>query len=151
MINAAPRARLIIGVDDAEPKDKHLLLMVNKERYEEGRKVVDKFLCGRDERHWFVAAVPERTHASTVQQAKDALKPTFARQAVHNKGIKAKNRDERKNTAYERQGEWFFIPFGPRLLLRTALNRHVLVRPGNRRQHAAVAISPCVRTSKKGT
>ena len=34
----------------------------------------NKFLCGHDERHWFVAAVPGRSVA-TVRSAMEALKP----------------------------------------------------------------------------
>src|SRR4051794_7018822 len=41
-----------IAVLDVQPSDRHLLLMVR----EGGEK--HKFLCGHDERHWFVAAVP---------------------------------------------------------------------------------------------
>jgi hypothetical protein len=37
-----------------------------------GGKGLRKFLCGHDERHWFVAEVPRGT---TVREAKEALKP----------------------------------------------------------------------------
>jgi len=52
------------------PEDRHLLLLLRRE-VGEGRK--DRFLCGHDEREWFVAAVPGT--ASTVRQAKQALQP----------------------------------------------------------------------------
>lgn len=38
-----------VQVIDARPKDRHLLLKVGDARY----------LMGHDERHWFVAAIPE--------------------------------------------------------------------------------------------
>jgi len=37
-----------------------------------------KFLCGHDERHWFVAAVPGRG-VSNVRTAMEALKPAAVR------------------------------------------------------------------------
>ena len=42
-----------------------------------------KFLCGHDERHWFVAAVPEDARGVTgVVAAKAALQPALVRTAV---------------------------------------------------------------------
>ena len=93
-----------VAVLDVQPADRHLLLMVR----EGGEK--HKYLCGHDERHWFVAAVPETAPVGTVRQAKEALKPAevqFA-QASKRLGVEAGNR--RKNAAYRRQGEWFFLP-----------------------------------------
>ena len=58
---------------DVQPADRHLLLMVR----EGGEK--PKFLCGHDERHWFVAAVPESAPVGTVRAAKEALKPAEVR------------------------------------------------------------------------
>jgi hypothetical protein len=69
-----------------------------------------KFLCGHDERHWFVAAIPESAPVGTVVQAKEALKPRDVRVAQAREGLRAKARNRRKNTAYRRQGEWFFLP-----------------------------------------
>jgi hypothetical protein len=73
-----------------------------------------EFLCGHDERHWFVAAIPESASVGTVRQAKEALKPTEIQVAQNRHGLRAKARNCRKNTAYRRQGEWFFLP-EPRL------------------------------------
>src|SRR5215813_9643380 len=44
---------------NAEPRKKHLLLL--SRQFDPAGRVVakQKFLCGRDEGHWFVAAVPE--------------------------------------------------------------------------------------------
>src|SRR5687767_11853664 len=50
--------RASVTVLDVRPKDRHLLLMARTgERTEDVSR--SKFLCGHDERHWFVAAVPE--------------------------------------------------------------------------------------------
>ena len=69
-----------------------------------------RYLCGHDERHWFVAGIPESAPVGTVRQAKEALKPAevLSAQAGKRLGVKARNR--RKNAAFVRQGEWFFLP-----------------------------------------
>jgi hypothetical protein len=73
---------------DVQPADRHLLLLTR-----EGKKKA-RYLAGHDERHWFVAAIPEKTPVSTVRAAKAALKPAPAKEA----------------SGVVRQGEWFFIP-----------------------------------------
>ncbi len=93
-----------VAVLDVQPADRHLLLMVR----EGGEK--HKFLCGHDERHWFVAAVPESAPVGTVRQAKEALKPAEVQVAQSHLGLRAEARNRRKNAAYRRQGEWFFLP-----------------------------------------
>lgn len=95
-----------IAVLDVQPADRHLLLLVR----ENGEKA--KFLCGHDERHWFVAGIPETAPVGTVRQAKEALKPAEVHMVQARKGLKAKARNLRKNAAYIRQGEWFFISDG---------------------------------------
>lgn len=99
-----PGTEAEIAVLDVQPADRHLLLLVR-----EG-KDKSKFLCGHDERHWFVAGIPETASVGTVRQAKEALKPAEVRTAQARQGIKAKARNRRKNAAYRRQGEWFFLP-----------------------------------------
>src|SRR4051812_45913747 len=47
-----------VTVLDVRPKDRHLLLMA-RSGLNRSNAVKSKFLCGHDERHWFVAAVPE--------------------------------------------------------------------------------------------
>ncbi len=69
-----------------------------------------KFLCGHDERHWFVAAIPESAPVGTVGAAKEALKPAEVQVSQAQLGLRSKARNRRKNAAYLRQGEWFFIP-----------------------------------------
>src|SRR4051794_32751836 len=99
-----PRADVRIDVLDLQPAERHLLLLVR----ERGEK--HKFLCGHDERHWFVAAVPEAAPVGTVRQAREALKPAEVQNAQSHLGLRAEARDRRKNAAYRRQGEWFFLP-----------------------------------------
>jgi hypothetical protein len=93
-----------VAVLDVQPADRHLLLLVR-----EGQDK-SKFLCGHDERHWFVAGIPESAPVGTVRQAKEALKPAEVQTAQARKRLKAKARSRRKNAAYVRQGEWFFLP-----------------------------------------
>jgi hypothetical protein len=99
-----PDAEAEVEVLDVRPSDRHLLLMV-RERDEK-----HKFLCGHDERHWFVAAVPESAPVGTVRAAKEALKPAEVVAAQAREGLRAEAGNRRKNAAYRRQGEWFFLP-----------------------------------------
>jgi len=90
-------------VVDADRDDRCLLLLVR----EAGEK--SKFLCGFDERHSFVAAIPESARGVTgVVSAKDALQPDAVREAVAR--VRPRDRFRRRNAAYVRQGEWFFLP-----------------------------------------
>jgi hypothetical protein len=92
-----------VSVVDVWREKQHLLLLVR-----DGREK-SKFLCGHDERHWFVAAVPESERGvSGIAQAMVALQPESVRAAVAQK--KPKDPFDRKNTAFLRQGEWFFVP-----------------------------------------
>jgi hypothetical protein len=90
-----------IRVLDVQPKSKHLLLMVSSDQSSAKSKV----LCGHDEMHWFVAQVPDNT--INVRDAIEKLKPSVVQEA--SKGAKKKNRNRRKNAAFVRQGEWFFL------------------------------------------
>src|SRR5438132_8181853 len=91
-----PRPEPDIEVLDLQPADRHLLLLVR----ESGEK--HKFLCGHDERHWFVAGIPEAAPVGTVRQAKEALKPVEVRTAQASRGLQAAARNRRKNGAYIR-------------------------------------------------
>lgn len=71
---------------DTQPVSHHLVLMVR-----DGADK-NKFLLGRDERHWFAAAVPgDGVH--DVRTAMASLRPT-----------------EIEGRGAIRQGEWFFVP-----------------------------------------
>lgn len=96
---------LDVAVMQAEPKQRHLLLAVRKAGTD---AKLDRFLCGHDEREWFVAAVPGG--ASSVRQAMDALQPQDVRAALTRNHVSSRKRYARKNRAYRRQGEWFFVP-----------------------------------------
>ena len=92
-----------LEVVDVDRGDRHLLLLVR-----DGEEK-SKFLCGHDERHWFVAAVPEGARGVTgVATAKAALQPELVRAAVGR--TRPKDPFRRRNAAYVRQGEWFFVP-----------------------------------------
>jgi len=96
-----------LEVIDVAPADRHLLLLVRD------GEVKSKFLCGHDERHWFVAAIPEKALGVTgVASAKAALQPDLVRRAI--RLARPKDPFRRRNPAYLRQGEWFFVP-APRI------------------------------------
>ena len=88
---------------DFQPQDRHLLLLA---RNIDSGELIGKYLCGHDERHWFVAGVGRQ--ATSVRTAKESLKPFAVRQAE--KSVRPKHRQRRKNPARLRQGEWFFLP-----------------------------------------
>jgi hypothetical protein len=116
-------------VIDVRPDMRHLLLMA---RREEGKQ---KFLCGHDERHWFVCAVPGQS-VSTVVNAMGALQPAIVRNLVHRRVKRAKDRLRRKNKAFVRQGEWFFTPV-PSLIVnpKLVLMNEPLSRGGGSKSH----------------
>jgi len=91
-----------LEVLDVDKHQKHLLLLA---RLEEGKA---RFLCGHDERHWFVAALPEDQPAKNIAEAFEALKPEVVRSAERN--LRVRDKQKRRNDARLRQGEWFFIP-----------------------------------------
>lgn len=105
----------------ASPKERHLLLLAD-----DGRR----YLCGRDERHWFVAGVGKRV--STVRAAKQALIPNDIWEQV--KHLPPGEVDNRNNPVFKRQGEWFFVPvlreIPDRLILKNEpLQRSVRSKP----------------------
>jgi hypothetical protein len=99
------RDSIEVSVMQAQPKQRHLLLLVRKVS---DQPQLDRFLCGHDEREWFVAAVPGG--ASSVRQAMDALQPQDVREALSRNHVSSRKRYARKNRAFRRQGEWFFVP-----------------------------------------
>lgn len=108
-----------VKVVNIQPKDRHLLLVANID----GKK--SKFLCGHDERQWFVAAVPSEARNNVpavvdVKTAMEALKPQPVVERQAGKAVQGRRR--RRNEAYVRQGEWFFVPAQlieePKLILR---------------------------------
>lgn len=91
-------------VIDLNKNLRHLLLMARRPTGKE------RFLCGHDERHWFVCAVPG-TAVTGVRSAMQALQPAFVRRQARRNVKRPKNLFARRNEAFVRQGEWFFVPF----------------------------------------
>ena len=112
-----------VGLDVVDARWRHLLLLVRD------GELKSKFLCGRDERHWFVAAVPESAHwVSGVESAMQALRPELVEDVVRRESSKRRRR--RRAAPFIRQGEWFFVPVDidpPRLEI---LRNEPLVRSG---------------------
>lgn len=90
-------------VVDVRPDIRHLLLMARR-KWDK-----PKFLCGHDERHWFVCAVPGDS-VSSVVSAMEALQPREVKSVVRRRVKRVKDRLRRRNKAFVRQGEWFFVP-----------------------------------------
>lgn len=89
----APELRLLQVI----PKERHLLLYST-----DGQR----FLCGHDERHWFVAGIAG--NVSTIRGAKQSLLPNAIWEQV--KKLPPGEVDKRRNAVFKRQGEWFFVP-----------------------------------------
>jgi hypothetical protein len=86
------------------PRDRHLLLHVHPAGIVNPWKV----LAGHDERHWFCASVPGRP--ASVASAKRALMPESVASEVARFGWHPRQALRRRNRAFVRQGEWFFLP-----------------------------------------
>jgi len=95
-----------VRVIDLDAPERHLLLTAKPKDHPVRRT----FLCGRDESHWFVAAIPERSGARTVPEAMNALKPAEVWESIRRHGLPESHWNRRRTVAFVRQGEWFFIP-----------------------------------------
>jgi len=124
------RESLEATVVQTEPKQRHLLLLVRKAA---DTPQLDRFLCGHDEREWFVAAVPGG--ASSVRQAMDALQPKDVRDALTRNHVSSRKRYSRKNRAFRRQGEWFFVPESTLQVDEKLVLRNEPLRRGNGKPH----------------
>jgi hypothetical protein len=128
-----------VGVNaiDVRPRERHLLLAAHDED-RLGLPIGNgqRFLCGHDERAWFVAAVPEHRPASNVSMAMDALKPRAVVQAEVQARLPFNKRHRRHNAAWIRQGEWFFIPV-PWITWVNHVLRNEPLRRGNGKPHTA--------------
>jgi len=96
-----------VEVLEVQPRDRHLVLLARVPE-SSGKVTKSRFLLGHDERHWFVAAIPEQSPVSTVAAAKQALKPTQV--LLEEQRVRGKLRHRRINKVRVRQGEWFFVP-----------------------------------------
>lgn len=117
-----------IQVLEVRPELRHLLLLVRQE----GRK--DKFLCGHDERHWFTCAVPGSS-VSNVKTALLALKPPQVLAAETSLYLRGHERLRRRNRAYLRQGEWFFLPEPDLVVNEGLILRDEPIRRGSGKAH----------------
>ncbi len=106
---------------DSDWRRRHLVLDVNHRRF----GVNQKYLCGHDEFHWFVAALPEKSEATTVPEAMEALKPQTVLREQRRRRVRRHRRGNRRTTAYVRQGEWFFVPCPD-----FDADRHIVARNG---------------------
>jgi hypothetical protein len=127
-IRLSPGEALDYEVADSRPDLRHLLLLARRGEAKE------KYLCGHDERHWFVCAVPGKS-VSGVLTAMRALQPPLVRWSVHVSLRRPKNLFRRRNEAFVRQGEWFFVPApevsvgGGRVLRNEPLSRGLGSKP----------------------
>jgi hypothetical protein len=113
---------------EVRPELRHLLLLVRQE----GRK--DKFLCGHDERHWFTCAVPGDS-VSSIRTAFAALKPREVLEAEQAQTLSEYERQRRRNRAYRRQGEWFFLPQPEFSAQGCIVHRNEPIRRGSGKPH----------------
>lgn len=104
------------------PKERHLLLLSR-----DGQR----FLCGHDERDWFVAAVPGRV--STVRDAKRSLMPAPVWERARR--LTPRRVAGRKNPAFVRQGEWFFVPTDREFPKEVVLRKEPLQRAAGSKPH----------------
>ena len=110
---------------------RHILLRgLNRQVTQENgttKSTLSRFLCGHDERHWFVAGIADPV--ATVRDAKLSLAPAAIREAV----ARERHRDRRHNDVFIRQGEWFFVPAMPPV--RTVILRNEPIRRGRGKPH----------------
>lgn len=125
-----------VEVLDVQPRDRHLLLMVRQAAERPHQPdIKNKFLCGHDERHWFVAGVPEKASVSSVVTAKEALKPDAVRSRERGKKGNRQKRLRRKTEVFIRQGEWFFIPVPEVRVNEKLILTHEPIRRGSGKPH----------------
>jgi len=90
-----------VSVPEVQSRARHLVLRV-------GSAEARTYLCGHDERQWFVAGVKD--NPTSVEQAMRLLQPPAVRAAVIAAKLKHNQQFLRRNAAFIRQGEWFFVP-----------------------------------------
>lgn len=113
-----------LEVIDTQPRMRHLLLMSRDSNK-------SKFLCGHDERHWFVAGVPGGS-VSSVKTAFESLKPQIVRWSERQQRVKPRLKNRRKNPVFIRQGEWFFLPWDRPVDARWILRNEPISRTGGK-------------------
>ncbi len=113
---------------------RHLLLLgLSPLERDKTTNNISRYLCGHDERHWFVAAVPGTV--STVMDAMDSLRPDQAQAALKAQGVRNSKKNKRHNEAYKRQGEWFFIPIPNKIVDENMLHLNEPIQRGRGKPH----------------
>ncbi|HSI85804.1 MAG: hypothetical protein ACAI35_03845 [Candidatus Methylacidiphilales bacterium] len=125
---------LNVAVLQVLPRDRHLLLYV----HQDGKEEKDRYLCGHDERDWFVAAVPG--NVSTVRDAREALKPDRVRREQLIRGVPQGHLNRRRNEAFLRQGEWFFVEEHALRVDRNRILRNEPIRRGGGKPHIVAEV-----------
>jgi hypothetical protein len=131
-LSAERETQLGIDVLQCDRHDRHLLLLVKTP------EANDRFLCGHDEREWFVAAVPGG--AASVVQAKLALMPAQVREAANHARLNQSQRTRRHNRAFIRQGEWFFVPEPGLCVDKKRILREEPIRRGSGKPHMVAEV-----------
>lgn len=121
----------VLDIVDVQPLDRHLVIAAKDDRH----KLASKFLCGHDERSWFVAAIPERLRVRDVTTAKDALQPPRIKTVIERVGLPRHLQHTRRNRAFVRQGEWFFVPVDEARLPNVKIRKNEPIRRGRARPH----------------
>jgi hypothetical protein len=131
-LSAERETQCAMNVLQCDRHDRHLLLLVKTPTAN------DRFLCGHDEREWFVAAVPGG--ASSVTQAKLALLPAEVREAADHARLNQGQRTRRHNHAFIRQGEWFFVPAPNLCVDKKHILRNEPIRRGGGKPHMVAEV-----------
>jgi hypothetical protein len=121
-IEVPPAEDVEIETLEVRPDMRHLLLLVRRPGFR-------KYLCGYDERHWFVAGVQSASVVSVVS-AMEALRPPGLTEVVERR-VRVKDRLRRRNEAFVRQGEWFFLPQPQFVAPESLILRHEPLSRGN--------------------
>jgi len=131
-LSVAPQAGQSVDLSVLQilPEVRHLLLLVRTISRHPGKS---RYLCGHDERSWFAAAVPGRV--STIDAAKESLKPAEVIAAQDRLALNPKARHTRHNPAFTRQGEWFFLPVPKLAVEGKMVLRNEPIRRGNGQAH----------------
>jgi hypothetical protein len=125
-------ADVSVEVLEVQPRDRHLVLLARVPE-SSGKVTKSRFLLGHDERHWFVAAIPEQSPVSTVAAAKQALKPESVVQQEQN--LRRRLRNRRITKARVRQGEWFFVPKALAHVEPVRIHKNEPLRRGSSKPH----------------
>lgn len=124
---------LTVAALDVKRKQRHLVLDVTGRLGVTGRQspTIGRYLCGHDERHWFVSPLAIEQQTMTVRGAMESLKPRLVLRAQQRLGVKSRLH-RRKTAAYVRQGEWFFLPRPMMHVGEQAIAGGQLARPGGK-------------------